>query len=106
LSSQATRKDSDNRIKLLKDQLTVFSSDEAQLNKLVDWLEGVNQDLLSFVITPSQSWEVLKLYFISPNVDEAKKWDIFKDVEFQYPGIKAELVKNTCTTLLADANKM
>jgi Holliday junction resolvase RusA-like endonuclease len=69
LSSQATRKDSDNRIKLLKDQLTVFSSDEAQLNKLVDWLEGVNQDLLSFVITPSQSWEVIKLYFISPNVD-------------------------------------
>lgn len=69
LANQATRKDSDNRITLLKDQLTVFCSDETQLAKLVDWLEGVNPDLKDYKITPSQSWEVIKLYFVSPNVE-------------------------------------
>lgn len=97
-----------NRIKLLKDQLTVFANpqDKAQVTQLEDWRNGSTVDLKPFPITGSQGWEVVKIIYSVADpleYDAQQKQMKYNDQANIYPGIKAQLTLNTCNTIIADS---
>lgn len=81
--------DQENRIKILKDFLPVFCSNEDQIDTLNEWRMGTNPDLANYPISPSQIWAVVKLVFTSTRYDLPQQNAIYNDQAQKTPGIAA-----------------
>jgi hypothetical protein len=81
--------DQENRIKILKDFLPIFCSNEDQIDILNSWRLGTNADLINYLISPSQAWAVVKLVFTSIRYDLPQQTAIYYDQAQKTPGIAA-----------------
>lgn len=92
-----------NRKTILKDILPLLCDAETitQVDVMKQWLEGTYVPLINSVISASQGWEVVKLIYASSHYDSVQKDTAYALHSGKYPGIIAELIKNTCLTLVA-----
>lgn len=85
---------------MFKDWLPLVASTDLQIDFLEEWRE--NKVLTMFPIAPSQAWNVVKLIFTSTTVTAEKKDEILADQKSKNPGVKAQMIANTCYALAAN----
>ena len=94
-------RDNQNRIKILKDYLPVFCSNEDQIDQLNQWRTGDYTDLVPYPITQSQAWAVVKMVYVSSHFTSDQRTKIYDDQNKKTPGLAAELALNTVLALSA-----